>query len=68
MGHAVVEQTANLTGELAPLVDLLAALGVHGEVDLDVVPRDLLAEEQDLLAALGGGAVVRVVDDLENDL
>ena len=61
-------QTVTLTCELAPLVDLLAALGVHGEVDLDVVPRDLLAEEQDLLAALGGGAVVRVVDDLEIDL
>ena len=39
-----------VAGEFALLDNLLAALGVHGEVDLDVVARDLLAEEEDLLA------------------
>ena len=34
-------------------------------MDLDVVPGDLLAEEQDFLASLDWGSVVRILDDGE---
>ena len=44
---------------------LKLTLGVLGEVDLDVVALDLLAEDEDLLAALEGRDVVGVVDDLQ---
>ena len=53
-----------VAGEIPFLADQLSALCVHGEVDLDVVPRDLLAEEKYFLSSLGGSAVVGVVNNL----